>query len=1089
MRSSTRIVIGALAAAWCAVAAWAATPPAKPAVAPPISAAAAEFFEKHVRPVLAENCYSCHGPKLQQSGLRVDSLAGLLRGADGGRPSLVKGEPDKSPLIQVLQHTGGVKMPPKGKLPQPAIEALTQWVKMGAPWPGGEPSAGATPKDPAQHWAFQPVRKPSPPAVKNRKWVKSPVDAFVLANLERNGMQPSRGADRRTLIRRAYLDLIGLPPSAADVDAFVADKSPSAFATVVDRLLASPQYGERWARYWLDVARYADTKGYVFQEERRYPHAYTYRDWVIRALNEDIPYDRFLKLQIAGDHLVTGDDKRDLAAMGFLTLGRRFLNNQADIIDDRLDVVFRGTQSLTVGCARCHDHKFDPIPTADYYSLYGVFASSSEPKDPPLIAAPERSEAYLAYERQLGVLQGAVDTFLKQKHEEWQKKAMAKIADSLLAVRDLERGGDVRGIGAKYGLPGELVRRWQTFLGETRKGHHPLFAPWFAFAALPDAEFAAQAGPLAARFAANQDAARLLHPRVAGAFGGRPPANLQDVATRLAGVLNTPNGDQQIEHALDSIGGPLNFDVAMVQRFFERDERNRLQALQQKVDAFKATSPAAPARAMVLVDNAQPVNPRIFRRGNPNSPGDAVPRQFLAVLSGPQRKPFTKGSGRLELAESIANPANPLTARVMVNRVWAWHFGGGLVRTPSDFGLRSDPPSNPALLDFLAASFVEGGWSLKKLHRLMMLSSTYQQASDENPAYLAKDPENAWLWRMNRRRLDFEAMRDSLLWAGGDLDLTPGGAAVDITRPEVRRRTVYGFIDRQNLPNVFRTFDFSSPDAHTPQRFNTSVPQQALFLMNSPFLIQQAKKAAARPEIAETKSPPERVQALFRLLYGRAAEPEEVEASLAFLRDAEGPADSAAGTQQQTWSYGYGEASLDGKVRTFHRLPHFTGTAWQGGPRLPDPTTGWVILNGGGGHAGNDKAHAAIRRWTAPQDGVFQVTGVVAHPIAQGDGVRARIISSRADVLGTWVVHNGRAEAHVTAQLKAGDTLDFVVDCRNDPTHDSFQWAPVITLAPGKVWSAADHFGGPAALSAQRLSPWEKYAQVLLLSNEFMFVD
>jgi len=1088
MRLTPRIFTGALLAAFCGAAAWAAAPAPKAAPTAPVSAEAAEFFEKHVRPVLAEQCYSCHGAKLQQSGLRVDSLAGLLRGADGGKPAVLQGDPVRSPLIQVLSHAGPVKMPPKGKLPQASIDALTQWVKMGAPWPGDAPASAAAP-DPARHWAFQPVRKPALPAVKNPKWVKSPIDSFVLAGLEKHGMQPTRGADRRTLIRRAYFTLTGLPPSAAEVEAFVADKSPTAFAAVVDRLLASPQYGERWARYWLDVARYADTKGYVFQEERRYPYAYTYRDWVIRALNDDMPYDRFVKLQVAADHLVTGDDKRDLAAMGFLTLGRRFLNNQADIIDDRLDVVFRGTQALTVGCARCHDHKFDPIPINDYYSLYGVFASSTEPRDQPLIAEPNRSEAYLTYERELNKLQGAVDQYLQQRHAEWQKKGRDKIADALLACRELERGADMRAVSGKHGLPTEFLRRWQTFLAETRKAHHPLFATWFRFAALPDAEFAAKAPALAAATAANADPAQRVHARVAGAFAGAPPTTLADVAQRLAGILNAPNGDQQILHALDSIGGPLNFDVGMVQRFLDRDERNRLQALQQKVDAFKATSPAAPARAMVLVDSERPVNPRVFRRGNPNNPGDTVPRQFLAVLSGPERKPFQRGSGRLDLAEAIANPANPLTARVMVNRVWAWHFGTGLVRTPSDFGLRSDAPANPALLDFLAASFVEGGWSLKKLHRMILLSSTWQQASDDRADYSLKDPENTLNWRFNRRRLDFEAMRDSVLWASGDLDASMGGPSVDLTRADTRRRSVYGFIDRQNLPNMFRTFDFSSPDAHTPQRFNTTVPQQALFLMNSPFLVGQAKKLAARPEVAEVTQPAERVQAFFRLLYGRAAEPEEVQASLAFLREADASGDLPAGTPQQTWSYGYGEVDATGRVASFRKLPHFTGTAWQGGRSLPDPTLGWVILSAGGGHAGNDQKHAAIRRWTAPRDGVYQVAGTVVHPNAEGDGVRARVLTTRGRALGTWEVHNGRAETKLTVELKAGEVLDFAVDCRTNPTHDSFQWAPVVTLAGAGVWSAADHFGGPATANAARLSPWEKYAQVLLLSNEFQFVD
>jgi hypothetical protein len=871
--------------------------PGKPAVAakpglgkdPKISPEAAEFFETRVRPVLAENCYSCHGPKLQQSGLRVDNLASLLKGTDAGHPSLVPGDPAKSLLIQVLSHTGPVKMPPQGKLAPEAIEALTAWVKMGAPWPGGGASTTGQAPDPKKHWAFQPVANPALPKVKNKAWIKSPIDAFVLAKLESKKMTPARPADRRTLIRRAYFDVTGLPPSAADVEAFVNDKSPTAFAKVVDRLLDSPQYGERWARYWLDVARYADTKGYVFTEERRYPYSYTYRDYVVRAFNEDKPYDRFLLEQLAADRLELGDDRRSLAAMGFLTLGRRFLNSQPDIIDDRIDVVFRGTQGLTVACARCHDHKFDPIPTADYYSVYGVFASSNEPKDGPLLETPERTAAYVAYETQLKALEAEAQGFLERERTAILVLGKTKVADSLLAAREASQpGADLRAIAAKRGLPDGLVRRWMTFLGDVSRGHHAVFSPWIQLAAIPDAEFAAKAGPLAAGFAANKDSQRLLNPAVAAEFAGPAPASLEQVAQRLAKVLTTPTRDQQIEHALDSIGGPLNIATADVERLIDRAKQNDYRALRAKVDKLKATSPAAPARAMVLQDNPNPVMPRILRRGNPNNPGDAVPRQFLAVLSGPERKPFSNGSGRLEMAEAIANKQNPLTARVMVNRVWLGHFGLGLVRTPSDFGLRSDPPTHPELLDHLSTYFMENGWSLKKLHRLIMLSSTYQQSSELNPTYARNDPDNTLLWRMNRRRLDFESLRDSLLWTSGRLSSEIGGPPVDILKqPSEPRRTLYGFIDRQNLPNLFRTFDFASPDTHSPQRFVTTVPQQALFMMNSPFIVEQAKALVARTEVASAAQSADKIRQLYRVAFARDASTEELALGQRFLKSVE----------------------------------------------------------------------------------------------------------------------------------------------------------------------------------------------------------
>jgi hypothetical protein len=703
--------------------------------------AAAELFESKVRPVLAENCFSCHGPDKQKGGLRLDSRAAVLRGA-GGEPVVIPGDPGKSLLIKAVRHEGDTKMPPRKKLPDPAIDALTAWVKLGAPWPDatGAKGTSSVAEARAKHWAFRPVRKPAPPAVKRRDWAKTPLDNFILAKLEEQGLEPAPLADRRTLLRRASIDLTGLPPRPEEVEAFVNDGSPDAWERVIDRLLASPRYGERWGRHWLDVARYADSKGYVFEEERRYPFAYTYRDYVVRAFNDDLPYDRFITEQIAADRLSPGSDPRPLAAMGFLTLGRRFLNSTPDIIDDRIDVVMRGLQGMTVGCARCHDHKFDPIPMRDYYSLYGVFASSVEPKDLPVLAAPEPTPAYLAYEKELKSLQQAV-----KDYEEKNKD--------------------------------ELAKRNRKF----------------------------------------------------------------------------------------------------------RDELRRLES---KVQRHKATHPGAPPQAMVLVDAPQPVQPVVFLRGNPNNHGPAVPRQFLEVLSGPERKPFTDGSGRLELARAIADKNNPLTARVMVNRVWMYHFGRGLVRTPGDFGLRGEPPTHPELLDYLASSFMEEGWSVKHLHRLILRSATYQQSSNQ-PAAQARDVDNRLLSHQERQRLDFEALRDSLLWASGRLDPRMGGAATDITAaPFSARRSVYGFIDRQNLPGLFRTFDFASPDSSTPQRHTTTVPQQALFLMNGPFVVEQAKALAVRPDVVARTETAERIGYLYRLLYGRAPDAEEVALGERFVASA-----------------------------------------------------------------------------------------------------------------------------------------------------------------------------------------------------------
>ncbi len=868
----------------------------KPAAVTPQQA---EFFEARVRPVLIEHCVSCHGPAKQRGGLRLDAAAFLRKGSDSG-PVVVPGHPEKSLLVRAVRHEGDVKMPPKARLSVKAVTDLSDWVKMGAPWPDtGGPRVADMADAWKKHWAFQPVRLPTVPRVKGLAADAAPIDAFLLAALERKGLTFTAPADRRTLLRRAAFDLTGLPPTAEEIEAFEKDTSPEAYEKGIDRLLASPAYGERWGRYWLDVARYADTKGYVFTEERRYPYSYTYRDYVIRAFNEDKPFDRFLIEQLAADRL-QDKDPRALAAMGFLTLGRRFLNNVHDIIDDRIDTVTRGLLGLTVACARCHDHKFDPVPTKDYYSLYGVFASSIEPKELPLLGAPERTPAYVAFEKELKARAQKVADYLQKVHGETLARFRARAADYMLAAHEARGkfGGRRGGAGQLGELSFPMIQRWRTFLDETRKRHNPVLAPWHAFAALPPGEFAAKAPALAAHIAANADPARPVSRAVAQAFTGKPPASLAEVAQRYAAVfadverrwqetkprpLATPDYEA-VRQLLYAPGAPATVPVEDIRRFVDRAARDRLTALQKQVDQWRATSKAAPPRAMVLQDAAVPVTPRVLLRGNPGYPGPVVPRQFLAVLAGANRKPFTEGSGRLELARAIASKDNPLTARVMVNRIWLHHFGKGLVATPSDFGLRSDPPSHPELLDYLAWRFMEDGWSVKKMHRLVMLSRAYCQGSQDNAEGQRLDPDNRLLWRMNRQRLDFEAMRDALLAASGKLDRTAGGAAVELTTaPFTARRTVYGFIDRQNLPGLFRTFDFASPDTSSAQRYATTVPQQALFLMNSPFVLEQARALVRHPDVAVAADREDRIQRLYRRAYGRAAERDEVALGVRFL--------------------------------------------------------------------------------------------------------------------------------------------------------------------------------------------------------------
>jgi hypothetical protein len=831
-----------------------------------------EFFEKKVRPVLAENCYRCHGEKKQSAGLRLDTAAGMKQGADDG-PVLVPGDPEKSRLVASVKRQGEHAMPPKEALPPDAVAALTEWVKIGAPVPADlakKPAADA--KD---HWAFRPL----PRNVPNPKpGLPNPIDGFVLAKLEAKGLPLAPPADRRTLIRRAYFDLIGLPPTAAEIDAFEKDAAPNAFEKVIDQLLASKHYGERWGRYWLDVARYADTKGYVFQEERAFPYAYTYRDYVIRSFNEDKPFDRFVIEQLAADKLPLGDDKRPLAAMGYLTLGRRFLNNQQDIIDDRIDVVTRGLMGLTVQCARCHDHKFDPIPTKDYYSLYGVFASSTEPRDLPLIGEVPHTPEVEAFQKELAKREGEYKAELTRRYE----KAVAKlrtadgIADYTRAVLDAkgQTVDQLRGFLRERDLNRVVFEKWQEYLTRQLKASSPVFAPLAALHAVPEADFAAKAP--AAIAGLGKDAKKPAHPLVVKALTDAKPKTFRAATEAVAKVIADAPAKEKDLRAVLASGGPTDFPAADADKFLNRLDRNQLNALRKKIDAFKATSPASPPRAHVLNDLPRPVEPVVFLRGNPGNRGPAVPRQFPEVVAGPTRKPFTDGSGRLELAKAIASPDNPLTARVFVNRVWVGHFGQGLVRTPSDFGLRSDPPTHPELLDWLARRFVTDGWSVKRLHKQIMLSATYQQSSAVSEAVFKLDPDNRLLAHRNRRRLDFEATRDSLLAASGKLDEAVGGRPVDLFKPPFSaRRSVYGLIDRTNFPGTMRTFDVASPDQHSPQRFQTTVPQQALFLLNSPFVADQAKALAARPQVVSAKSADERVTAMYRVALGRNPTAEE----------------------------------------------------------------------------------------------------------------------------------------------------------------------------------------------------------------------
>lgn len=928
------------------------------------------FFETRVRPVLAESCFSCHGDKRQVADLRLNTEEGVRKGGSMG-PVVKPGDPDGSLLIQAIRHSGPLKMPKGKKLPPNQIKDLEDWVRMGAFWPASP--SGAKAEKPL--WSTLPVAEPQPPAVKNQAWAKTPVDRFILAKLEEKNWAPSPPADKRTLIRRITYSLTGLPPTPEEVEAFLADSSPDAYEKVVDRLLASPQYGERWARIWLDVARYADTKGYVFEEDRNFHHAYTYRRWVISAFNKDLPYDDFILRQIAADRLpevTEGDELDDVAALGFLTVGRRFLNAQPDIIDDRIDVVTRGFQGLTVSCARCHDHKYDPVPTQDYYSLYGVFASTQDVVVP--ISAKSIRDPWIAHNAKAASLNDARDALIRK---------------------------EVAGLRARTDLAEPVKAALQGLREEALPG--------------------------------------------------------RDV---LAKLLPT----------------------------FTQQGRDRLAELQKEQAALTRSAPAQPEFALAVSDKPDPSDGVVFRRGNPGNPGEPAPRRFLAALSPDPaaRAHWTAGSGRLELAEAIASPDNPLTARVFVNRVWQGHFGEGLVRTPSDFGRQGEPPTHPELLDWLASWFMDNGWSIKKLHRLVVTSAVYRQASGAPSAISSADPENRLWARQNLRRLDLEQMRDSLVMASGRLALAEqGGRSVDLWAPPfTTRRAVYGFVERQNLPGVFRTFDFASPDSTSAKRFQTIVPQQALFFMNSPFAADQARALAARPEVARAAGSEAMVKALYRLLFNRPPNSQEIKLGSGFLGpNPLAPLDGPG----RVWEYGTGRVD-QGKVADFLAFKETGDLGWTPTKTFPDPEFGYLVLNAHGGHPGKNNSRAIIRRWRAPEDGVFAVEGKLAHGQAAGDGVKAKLVSSREGVKGDWAAHKSEAQTSVIGiALKKGDTLDFVVEPGQNDNSDSFMWSPTVrSQSTGQAWGAAGGFTTEKAVPFTRLAA---YSQALLMSNEFLFID
>ena len=733
----------------------------------PVSPEQVRFFESSIRPLLIDHCLKCHGPQKQKADLRLDSRASILKGGESG-PAVVVGLPEKSLLIRAIRHIDSApKMPDGKKLTDREIADLVRWVQMGLPFPEAATLAKADPKN---WWAYQRVVKPELPKVRDAAWVQSPLDSFVLAKLESKGLKPAPPADRRTLIRRATYDLIGLPPTPDEIVAFVNDQTPNAFARVVDRLLASPHYGERWGRHWLDVARYADSNG--LDENVAFGNAWRYRDYVVRAFNDDLPYDQFIVEQLAGDLLQSKDvamRQRRLIATGFLSLGPKVIAEvdekkmEMDIVDEQIDTMGRALMGLTLGCARCHDHKFDPISIADYYGLAGIFRSTK-----------------------------TMDHFKK-------------------------------------------VARWH---------EHPLSS-------------------------ANDPAIKASH----------------------------ENEITKQKVAIEALIPKATDDAA----------KAKLKRLRSDLAKLEKAGPEIPM-AMGVADAAV-IDTPIHPRGNHLKLGKVVPRHVPVFLANEHTPTFdAKTSGRLELARWLTLPDHPLTSRVMVNRIWRWHFGDGIVRSTDNFGTLGELPSDQPLLDWLASQFVlpsppgravggEGAWSIKAMHRVIMLSSTYQMSANADAKSREADPENRLRGRANVRRLEAEAIRDAILSVGGVLDKSQGGSMLhvknreyffdhtskDTTNYDSRRRSLYLPVVRNNLYDVFQLFDYPDPAIPSGDRATTTVAPQSLFLMNSDWTMKICDTLAET--LLKETGDTERVRRLYVKAYGREASTAEIAKAIALVSE------------------------------------------------------------------------------------------------------------------------------------------------------------------------------------------------------------
>jgi len=944
---------------------------------------------------------------------------------------------------------------------------------------------------PKEHWAFQSIKRSPVPETA----AGDPIRWFISKSLNKEKIDLSSSADRRDWVRRLYYNLIGLPPSYTKLVTLGGDaRSDSELSQdLVDELLGSPRYGEHWARLWLDVARFSDTKGYAYgSEEFNFPHAWLYRDWVIGAFNKDLSYKKFVLMQLAADLMLAQGlcDRSDLAAMGYLTLGRRFISVEPDIIDDRIDVVTRGLMGLTVSCARCHDHKFDPIPTKDYYALYGVFKSSHE----ELTALDLQKSGPLA---ELNKKKHSLAQEFEKKALELESRFLVRAGEYMLASLKIEEvpPPDFAEIIEKDDLNPAQIRRWYEYLIQNDRKMDPIFVPWLALAKLNEKTFAENASKIL-------DVLSNANELVISKLREGPLMSMSDVANDYAelfqsvGTIAQSSVDKkQLVNVVSGKGSPIRVPrdyIHDVEWLFDEGSKTPLKKKLADIEREIIKLGKVAPHSLILADRSVPLNVNVFNRGDYSNQGKHVERGYLSMFSKGNRIKFTKGSGRLELARKITSNDNPLTARVIVNRIWRFHFGDGLVETESDFGMRSRAPKHPELLDFLASELIDSGWSIKHIQRLIATSSVSRILSSSFPA---KDPENRLLSVYPRRRLSFESMRDTMLSISGELDLQSGGPPKELFGEGAStRRSIYGKIDRQFLPSVLRVFDFANPELHAPRRYRTNVPQQALFLMNSKFTIERAKALSLR---VENDYPNGDIKAkiirFYEYVYCRRPNSEEINQSVLFIEDSENN-EKENQSLAKDWSYGYGKFDEDsGKIINYKGLPSFYASAWGGGSKWPDPVLGWLRLTAEGGHVGNSTNHAAVRRWKSSLSGRIEIAGSISKVEACGDGIRVWISSDRKGLIANWEVEFDKEQITLIKDLEVeeGEVIDFIVDCgeAGDFLCDGFLWSPAIKSMTNEIyWSASTDFSGKGNDNV-KLNAWQRYAQALLISNEVMFLD